>query len=63
MSRIAVRALLLLLLALFADVVAADADDIEVAVALDTAEQTGSATATVRAGRNMECRWPVKPCP
>jgi hypothetical protein len=66
MSRIGVRASLLFLSALFANLVTADAgssqddaprSDIEVAVVLDTAEQTGSATATVRIHARREVVW------
>jgi hypothetical protein len=66
MSRIGLRASLLFLLALCANLVAADAGisqddaargDIEVVVTLDTAEQTGSATATVRIHAPREVVW------
>jgi hypothetical protein len=66
MSRVAVHASLLFLLALFANFAAADAgnsprdsprNDIEVKVVLDTAEQTGSATATVRIHARREVVW------
>jgi hypothetical protein len=66
MSRVAVHASLLFLLALFANFAAADAgnsprdsprNDIEVKVVLDTAEQTGSATAAVRIHAQRETVW------
>ena len=73
MSHIAARASLALLLALSANVAGADAappqDDaargeVDVAVLLDAAEQTGSATATVRIHARREVVWSlITSCP
>jgi hypothetical protein len=56
-STIAMRALLLWSLALFANLAAADANDVEVGVVLDTSEQSGTATATVRIHAQREIVW------
>jgi hypothetical protein len=57
MNRFALRASLLLLLALLANQVGADADEFEVAVVMDSAEQTGSAVATIRVHATREVVW------
>ena len=57
MKRTAALAWLLLLSVLLANQVAAGADDFQVAVVLDTAEQTGSAIATIRVHARREIVW------